>query len=475
VGYRLHGALWFVLLAVGVAGLFRRALPGPVGVLALIVFTISGIHGILSWTATRHIVIAAALGVLAVGAHMRWREQDWRPGLPLALVEFALALAASEAALGVLAYLLAYEALGAPGRLRRRVVALLPISGLVVIYLGLYVALGLGSPGSGVYFDPLHEPLRFAVELPGRLAFLLGAMCLGGGADLWVLRPDLRPGLMGLGAAVLVVMALLLRAVWPTLTDAERRPVRWLIAGAALSAIPFAGTPIGSRCLVIPLIGGAVAFAVVIQRWWTVLRRPPRTGRHLLRVACVVLAVIHLGLAPLSRLATPALLREMMSTRVATAMEEAELDAASLAGQTVVLLHAPDIAVGFHSFFYRRLHRMPMPDRWRALSWAPHAHRFHRTGADTLEMEIVDGSIEARHLRVGDVVEIDGLWATVLETGRSGPSRVEFRFDRPVDDPTMVLLAWRDGRLQRVAPPVLGESLLLEMTTAQGDSSRGRS
>ncbi len=83
-GYRLHGALWFVALVAGLGLLLRRLLAGSLGALALTLFTISGIHGILSWTATRHIVIAGALGMLALVAHIRWREDGWRPGLALA-------------------------------------------------------------------------------------------------------------------------------------------------------------------------------------------------------------------------------------------------------------------------------------------------------------------------------------------------------------------------------------------------------
>jgi hypothetical protein len=47
VGYRLQGACWFVALVASLGLVLRHALPGPIGVLALIVFTISGVHGSL--------------------------------------------------------------------------------------------------------------------------------------------------------------------------------------------------------------------------------------------------------------------------------------------------------------------------------------------------------------------------------------------------------------------------------------------
>jgi len=111
--------------------------------------------------------------------------------------------------------------------------------------------------------------------------------------------------------------------------------------------------------------------------------------------ACAVLALIHLGIAPIQRLAFPYLLRQMMHERLVTAMQQAELDPERLAAQRVIVLRAPDLVVGLHAFFYRTLYRLPMPISWRTLSWAPCSHRFRRIAVDTLEMELVGGELEA--------------------------------------------------------------------------------
>ncbi len=465
-GYRVHGALWFVVLVGGVGAVLRRTVPGPVGSLALLIFTVSGIHGVLAWTATRHIVIAGALGVLALGWHLRWREEGWRPGAVLAPLGFALSLASSEAAVGALAYLVAYELLAGPGGWRRRLLALLPVALLFSTYLLTYRLLHLGASGGSGYLDPLREPLRFAWHAPGRLLFLLGAIVLGGNADLWVLRPDARPALVAVGAVAVGVLAGLLVATRPPADAPHRHGTRWLIAGGLVSALPFVGTPIGSRCLVIPLMGGAVALALVIHGWWTRLRRRPGIGNRLLGAACVGVALLHLGLAPLARLAAPPMLRQMMVTRLATAMETIDLDAGQLEGQTVLIPAAPDIAIGFHSYFHLALSGQPMPARWRALSWAPTDHRLHRTADDTFELEMVDGAMEGPHLDAGQVLAIDGLTATVLEMGDIGPSRVRFQLDRSLDDPDVVLLEWREGRLLRFAPPATGASRELPRSIA---------
>jgi len=461
LGYRVHGVIWFLLLAAGLGLLLRRLLPQGLAALALTIFLVSGIHGPLSWTATRHIVIAAALGIFGLYFHVRWRQDGWRAGRLLSLVTLALSLAGSEAALGACAYVFAYEAFTVEDEWRMRIRACLPPALLVLAYLLFYRLLGFGASASSGYLNPLGEPLRFLAGLPGRLAVILGGMVAGGNVDLWVLRPQLRPFMVFTGALLAALFAALFRSGWKNSAASGRRAVRWLIAGAVLAAVPFSGTPIGSRCLVIPWIGGAAALAWVLHGWWTVLRRGPGIGRRLAGGACTLLALVHLVLAPVQRLAAPFLLQRMMSTRLAAAMDVPALARERIAGKTVVLLTAPDIVVGFHSYFYRTLFRLPMPNAWRVLAWAPCAFRFSRLDANTLAMEAVGGEVSSLWLRTGDIVRLQDMQATVTGHDANGITRAEFRFAVPLDDPRLYFLAWRDGRLQHVPPPSLGNVLLL--------------
>jgi len=461
IGYRLQGALWFALLVVGLALALRCTLPGASGALALLVFTISGIHGSLFWTATRHIAIAGALGMLGLACHLHWRERGWRPGRWLAPLGFTLALAAGEAALATVAYLFAYELVGRRDPLQQRLRAGAPMLLLVTGYLVLFEWLGLGTSSGNGYFDPLRAPLAFVTVLPGRWLFLLGAMVAGGSADVWILRPDLRPLFGGVGAALVLLIAILLRTVWPGIASDERRSGRFWIAGAAAAAIPFAGAPIGSRCLVLPMLGGSVAIALVLRHWWLWLRRQPGPRHRLAEAGCILLAAIHLGTSPLQRLATPAAMRQLMNSHLAEAMQQADLDAAQLSSQRVVVLRAPDLVVGLHAYFYRRLYRLPMPQSWRTLSWTRAEHRFTRTSVDALELEWVDGALDAPTMTSGTVVELDGMRATVLAAGTRGPTRVEFKFDRPLDDVALQFLGWREGRLLRIALPPVGQTFSL--------------
>ena len=460
-GYRLHGVLWSLALVAVVGVTLRRALPGRIATIALIVFVVSGIQSMFCWTATRHVVIAAALGFAALAAHLRWREDGWWPGAVLSVVALGSSLAASEVGVAVAVYLLAYETLAASGSARMRLRAASPALAVLATYLLVWRLLERGvSPGAD-YIDPLREPGTFLVELPARLAVLIGGLVTGGNVDLWVLRPDLRPVLVMAGVLASLGFAVLLRAAWREAPAVEQRAIRWLGAATVVSAVLFVGTPIGARCLLVPLVGGAALIAVVIARWWTVWRLESVRRRRVLGVACAGLAVIHLGFAPIGRLAGPVLLRHVMTTRAAAAIPDAELDPATLPNQTVVVLVAPDLVVGMHAAFHQLLYRLPMPARWRVLSWAPARHRFVRTGSDTLQMQVAGGAIERATLRPGRKVSLRGMEATVLAAGTLGPSRIRFRFDRPLDDPSLTLLAWSAGRLRRVAPPPVGGTIVV--------------
>ena len=103
-----------------------------------------------------------------------------------------------------------------------------------------------------------------------------------------------------------------------------------------------------------------------------------------------------------------------------------------------------------------------MPASWRVLSWAPGPHRVVRTGSDTIEMEIGRGGIESATLGPGTVVSLHDMEATVVDAGARGPTRVRFRFERPLDDPSLTLLAWGGDRLRKVVPPPVGGTIALQ-------------
>jgi hypothetical protein len=206
--------------------------------------------------------------------------------------------------------------------------------------------------------------------------------------------------------------------------------------------------------------------AFVLHRWWTVLRREPGLRLRFVGAVAIGLAVIHLLLAPLQRAVVPGLLRGLMFDRLVAVMAAAELPRQGLGERCVVVLNAPDLVVGLHSSFYRRLYRLPMPASWHVLSWARCDHVLERTAPDAFELHLAGGALDAPALRPGDEVDSGDMHATVLEAAPRGPTRVGFRFDRPLDDPSFVLLAWRDGGLRAVSSPPVGTTIRLPWNAA---------
>src|SRR5262249_6598326 len=158
-------------------------------------------------------------------AHLRWREQGWRPGLPLSLAGYALGLLGGETALQAMAYLFAYELFGRGGRVRERLLALVPAGLLLAVYFATYRALGFGARGHEQYLDPLAEPARFLVGAMTRLPTLLADLLAGMPADLWAALPGLRPVFVAVGAGAFAAVGGLLAFVWRQLDAAEATTV----------------------------------------------------------------------------------------------------------------------------------------------------------------------------------------------------------------------------------------------------------
>jgi hypothetical protein len=465
--WHLHSLAW----ALGVVALFgallRRFLPGAVGALALLLFAIDDAHVMpTAWIANRNAFVAAAPALLGLWMHLEWREARRAWALPVSLAGFALGLMGGESALGLFAYVLAYELLGARGTPAERVRGLVPVALLGLGYLVFYKLSGYGAFGSGSYVDPVGETGRFLVTAAGRIPALLGGLLLGVPADLWVVGPGSRPVLVALGLLGVGLVALLVRAAWPGLTEDERRHCRWLFTGAFLSLLPQAAVFPSNRLLLLPSLGSAVAVAVVlvhVRREWARGWRPKR-----LVAGAGVLALVHLVLPPLL---WPAMVwgLNVMGERMEQSLQvtERELDRARLPEQRVVTLAMPEPIHGMYAPIVLVARGMPKPRAWWGLTFSPEPHVFTRTGPASFELALTRGRFltsEFEHifrgpthpLPQGAKVSLKGMEVTVLEADAGGPKRVGFVFDTPLEDPSLVLLHWRDGALRRFTPPAEG-------------------
>jgi hypothetical protein len=487
--YHLHTLLWYAALLVVTAALLRRTLPPAMATLAVLLFCLDDAHAMAAgWIAARNATVACAFVFLALLAHIRWRTQGWRPGVVLGPVAAALGLAAGETALGALAYLFAWEL---AERRPRRARALAPWLALVAIYLVVHRVTGAGARGSGAYLDPIGDPLGFVRALPERVLLLLGNLLLGSPIDFLLFDESVRPLVLGLGAAAVLVVVFWLPRALRRMPPEEAAAVRWFGLGAAGALLVSTPALLGERVLLAASLGGAVVLAALLRDGWRRLRE--RRAVALLGVAALGLSNIAVAAAAL---AGKSIFFPAMSQNARRLAREAEISApvparvVVLALEDLLALHLPVIRVFEQNVPAERLRgfradrargALPLPD-WigyqgtTVLSLAATEHRLRRTAADTFELStpnatMLDGawaqSVRAPSIPLarGSVIALPFMTATVLEDRGGRPTRVSFRFLQPLDDPSLVFLVLSGDRLRKFAMPGIG---------AEVDVPRGR-
>jgi len=461
----LHSIAWYVALIVVVTRLYRRAFgDSAIAPLAGVLFAIDDAHAIaVGWVANRNALISTVFALLAVLAHVRWREDRWRWGLPLALVSAMLGLAGGESAVAALAYLGAWELTRGPGGLVARVKGLLPMAVVGLVYVALYAWSGSGAAGSEIYIDPLREPLAFLTRAPAKALALAGAEFIGSNADLWLVRVSWRWALVLAGVVALIVVVGLLRALWSTLSEVERRGLRWLSLGAALSVVPVLATFPLNRLLLVPSVGGSAIIAAVLVHGWRSASRAVRVGARVLFVPAVLLPLVAWPVnALIYRLGANVAEREAMETGLS---DEA------LGGRVFVFL-APDPVAVLYPGMHRMLRGKPPPKAWISISFASYAHRLTRVSEREVEVEVIDGrmmeSVFEQLVRstrfpipLGHPVPLNGASVEVIGLDQGLPNRLRVTFDEVPERGRFTFAQWEGERLVPFVLPVVGQSVVL--------------
>ena len=454
----LQSLAWLVAMVLA-GGLFYRRIfrrsawtPAWVGGLAALLFAIDNSHALpAAWLANRNALIGGTFGLWALVMHDRWRRDGWRIGAVLAPVLLMLGLLSAEIALGAAAFLLAYALAIEEGPFSRRIASLGPILlglGAWVLY---YKLGGFGVRGSGLYVDPGSEPVRYLAALFDHLP----ALWIG----TWTPFPaDVVSALAGRPfgfALIAAVLAVALGLLFSPLVKADRI-ARFFALGMFLSLIPSAATTPSNRLLLFTSFGALGLVAQLVgragsSRWAT--------------AGVVILLIFHLPLeilaAPLHA-TSPRQLGDPVVAAVASFPTPPEV-----VSQDVYVLNPPDylMNLSYVPAILAYQHR-PLPHRVRGLAAGPVTLSVERPDDRTLVLAAREGFLrgplgrlfrsEARPFRQGDRVEMPGLVVRVLETtGDGAPSRAEFRFDRPLEAPSLRFLVWRgDGYAPFVLPRV---------------------
>lgn len=457
----LHSLLWYGLL-VGLVHRAYRRLGGPPerASVAALLFGLAQAHGMnVGWVSARNSVIAAALVVVAVLVHRRWRTEGWSPGALLGPLAFGMALLANEGAVAGLGFLVAFALVLDGGR--RRFAALLPYLVLTIGWRLAYGAAGYGAAHSGIYLDPSADPLAYAIR-----TVVHGTAMLAGSTGLAVLD--------GLGAvpsatSVAFVAALPFLGI---LAIAAREPMRrdpslraWTLGAVLACATAGTSVPTDRGLLLLGVGTYPLVSAVILEARRDGISRLVRVvGRGLL-----VLHVVTALLLPL-RVGTTRWIHGRVEALTGAIPSEPGVDQ-----RAVVLLNAPSDLVMLYSRAIATRTQRPFPARLSYLYAGAGRLTVHRPEPHVLELESTRPWLVApldRMFRadlsftVGQPVEAPCLTARVLAIDPDAlPTRVRFELhaERPGCRP--VFMVWRGEVPEPIELPEVGTSIELPPIT----------
>ena len=464
----LHSLLWFAAAVAAVAMLYRRMM-GPVlaaGIAALL-FTIDDAHALpAGWIANRNGLIALFWGCTALSLHDRWRRGGAAWASPLAVASLGLGLLAAEGAVAVCAYLFSYALFLEKGPRLRRLATLAPYAAVVIVWRAFYQWAGYGAGGSSAYLDPLNAPGAFLRALFSRGPVLFLGQWGFPPSDFYTFSPPPAKPFFVVWA-VLCMMALL-----PFFIPLLRKdPVaRFWAFASALAIIPICSTGPMDRLLVFPSIGamGLLAqFFLAVRRGE--LNLSPGLRKRLLRPIYGLMVSIHFVLAPLLFVGMMFLF-VFGNGIIIGIVENAIPKTEDIRGKTVLLAGTSHYPIGLYLFLHRALRGEPAPAALRSLApdgMAPVPLAIERVSESELHVSPQGGYGPSvfrgeSPLQAGDRVELGCLTVEVLDTGPEGwPASAAFRFDRTLEDPSLLWLEIRGVEAVPWTPPGVGESATL--------------
>jgi hypothetical protein len=451
-----QNVIWYALALAGVNAIYRRFLGASwVAGLALLFFAIDDAHGqAIAWIANRNSILALALALPVIVLHDRWRRDGDGRARVAAPALLALALFAGESALAIGAYVVAYEAHLARGSWRARAIAIAPYAAVLAAWRTLYAALGYGVSNSGAYLDPASQPGRFLAALPRRFPFLLLGALTGPRSDLGLALEYFPAPVLSIAIVVAIAALAVLAAAFIPLV--RRDPVaRFFATGMLLSALPICAAFTGDRLLLFVSVGAMGLGAQLVAS----------AERRLERGVARLLVIVHIVLAP-----------PLLALKAARVDYQLPVDVAcrtlpkgpDLQTKTLVLVDPPNDLFYVYLQAVRAVEGEPRPARVRALSNVVTAADVTRVDAYTLRIAPDDGFLQhepermvrgdPRALSPGTVVHVAGMTVTVTRATADGrPAEALFRFDVPLEDPSLVWMCWTIEGFAPWTPPAVGE------------------
>jgi hypothetical protein len=401
------------------------------------------------WVANRNALLAVTFGALAWESLLAWSDTGLRKHLAALVAWVILGLLAGEYAVAMAGWLGVFALADARGS--RRLAALAAVGVPVAGFLAAWAALGYGARGTTTYVDPWHDGVRWLTIASWRMTVLFRELWLG------PVEPTAFTATIGAWAEPLVGFGLI-AGVLRVLARAEpslRRRLALLIVALPLVVLPTTSAPPQGRLLLAARLGACALVGCLVE-----LTRERRW-----RIAALALLSVHVVLSA-ARLWSDTWTAARLSHFERAVIPLAGTDLCHTPGRTFLMVGAGDFTTAHVQPLLWRTHGCARPEAWRYLSFTDGDVVIVRTGEAELEVRAPRGGVlgwlalavwrdEKHPLRVGDTVSVRGMTATVLEVDAGRPSRIRYRFDRALDDPSMVLLIGTRRGLEQVRPPPL--------------------
>jgi hypothetical protein len=291
---------------------------------------------------------------------------------------------------------------------------------------------------------------------------LLSAQAGGMWSDTWNLL-FVSPPLMAAVYAITWCILLWLGSLFVPAFRASAL-VRFALAGALLAAVPATSAFPADRLLTWIAIGAAIALASLIL---PVLRRVP--SRPALAITVWVLLCIHgVSIVFLPSRARGTLVMRGPLDRASSGIPSD----ASVLDKTLIYLNPPFLPVAAYVPIERAALGIPRPRRQRILAIGSTPMTVERLDENTLRLSPRGGFLidpvsrllwNDRHpFHAGDEIMQEDLRVRVTRvTDDARPLQAEFRFPRPLEDPSYLWRDWEGTRTGTFTPPKVGARSLL--------------
>ncbi len=436
----VHSLLWLAALLRLAVSFLERLLPKAQSQLAAYVYCVSVVHALPgAWLASRHVLVAGVFAVWALLALDRDLNRRRHSVIP-SLASF-LALMTSEIGVSVLPLLAAlvwYR--------RGPWTTLLGPLALGVGYLFGYWVLGFGAGGAAGYLGISNGASHLAVELSKRLIALLAAL-------LGPIPANLYPvvGVTPFFVALCLWIVLYGARVSGLPGDEKRRAVAlWrLFVGAGLAMLPGALGFLGGRSLVLPALIVSAAIAILLS--------PTSKSPVPFRVAGAMLFVMHLGVAPLLRIA---LTIDIVRSGAPLAAAARSFENPCRNGQTPWVLGNHDPSLAMYGGAAVLLLADNPPARWVHPFMIPPPVTLRTRHDGKYEVQFSSAAFESPFERlflrpgeapqVGDTARVTGIELAVL-------SDDPWTFELTPGEKGMCFLRWGDSGFVPVEVPPIGQ------------------